>query len=58
MMFKRRRAKVALLVASCAVAAAACTATPSVVESGPAPDATVAAFAAAWQGRRLSRSPR
>ena len=50
MMFKRRRAKVALLVASCAVAAAACTATPSVVESGPAPDATVAAFAAAWQG--------
>ncbi len=49
-MFKRRRALVALAVACCGVMASACTATPPAVDSGPAPDAAVAAFAAAWQG--------
>ncbi len=50
MIFKRRRTLLAQAVACCAVLTAGCTASPAAVASGPAPDAAVAAFAAAWQG--------
>src|SRR6195952_4786320 len=48
MLSTRRRGPLALVVACCVVLASACTATPPVTDSGPAPDASVAAFAAAW----------
>ncbi len=48
MVSTRRRGPLALVVACCLVLASACTRTPPVTDSGPAPDASVTAFAAAW----------
>ncbi len=50
MMVERRRRHCAILLACCAVVAAACTGGPAPApDTGPAPTATIAAFAAAWQ---------
>lgn len=52
MMVQRRRRFVALLLGCCTAALAACTSsTPTApADHGPTPDASVRAFAAAWQG--------
>ena len=49
MMFKRGRNAIAVGVLCLATAASACTATSTAVDAGPPPDASIAAFAAAWQ---------
>ena len=48
MLSTRRRGPLALVVACCVALASACTTPPPVTDSGPGPDASVAAFAAAW----------